>query len=325
MMTAVENRRRRLLGVVRGSLPFFVSAALLGYLFSRIDVAQALGYVTETVALRFVGPLVLFNLLTLALEAHCIHRVATSGGAHVSHLTGARIKAACYLLSILNYAIGAAGLSVLMRRRARVGMAEAASMVFLISLFDVGSVAALAAVAATFQQSGALGVRVGLLGLLLLAIVGGFVFLKAPISLGPLDRLRKLSVFSAPREASLPLLIELALLRALFIGSYVALAAALFWAYDIEVGAVQLAMSLAIMLVISALPIAAGGLGTGQIVFVELFSGLAPDAQLLSASIVFSVGLLATRAMLGFLFAHEFTREALSAARAEADDAGSGA
>lgn len=74
------------------------------------------------------------------------------------------------------------------------------------------------------------------------------------------------------------------------------------------------------MLVVSALPIAAGGLGTGQIVFVELFSGLAPDAQLLAASIVFSIGMILARALIGFFFAPEFTREALAAAREAAEE-----
>jgi hypothetical protein len=73
------------------------------------------------------------------------------------------------------------------------------------------------------------------------------------------------------------------------------------------------------MLVVSALPIAAGGLGTGQLVFVELFRGFASAAELLAASLFSSFGLIATRALLGLSFAFEFTREALDATRSELD------
>ena len=91
--------------------------------------------------------------------------------------------------------------------------------------------------------------------------------------------------------------------------------AALFWAFGIEVGLVRLAFNVAIVLAVSALPIAAGGLGTGQLVFVEVFKGAAPDAELLAASLVFSFGMIASRGLLGWAFALEFTREALHATR----------
>jgi len=71
------------------------------------------------------------------------------------------------------------------------------------------------------------------------------------------------------------------------------------------------------MLVVSALPIAAGGLGTGQIVFVELFSGAASEPRLLAMSVVFSMAMIVSRALIGLLFASEFAREALAATREE--------
>ena len=190
-------------------------------------------------------------------------------------------------------------------------------MVFLITLFDVGCVAALGALGATFAQVEAVGLRIGSLGLIVALIIAGFLFLKLPISLGPLDRLRALDVFRAPREARLGLLLELGLLRSLFVSCYVALTAGLLFAFGIEVGLVEVARNTAIMLVVSALPIAAGGLGTAQLVFVALFQDHASEARLLAASLVLSAGLVASRALVGALFAPEFTREALTAARAE--------
>lgn len=302
---------------LRRALPIAVSVGLLAYLFSKIDLREALAYLSLDVLLRFLGPVILFNFVTLFIESICLNRVAQACGAMLDAWTAARIKAACYLLSLLNYAVGAVGLSVLLRRRAGLGLADAGGMVFTISLFDIGSVLALAALGATFTVSGALGIRLGLVLALLGAILAGFVFLRARISMGPLDRIRNLDLFRAPRTLPLQTLLELFVLRGLFVLCYVALMGSLFWAFEVEVGVFQLALNVAILLAVSALPIAAGGLGTGQIVFVELFSGAAPDAELLAMSILFSASLVIARALLGLVFAAEFTREALEAARAE--------
>jgi hypothetical protein len=307
----------RLERLARMVVPFLVSGALLAYVFSRIDIRLALDYLTLDVALRFLVPLILFNLFTVAIEAQCLHRVTAASpeeATALSRFTSARIKSACYLLGILNYALGAAGLSVLLRRRTGASLGTAAGMVFLISLFDIGSVLAWVGSGAAMLQADTFGLRLGIVSLAIGAIVSGFIFLRVPMSMGPLDAVRELDLFRAPRTAPTGLLIEIGLLRLLFVGCFVALARALFWAFDIEIGAISLMLNVGIMLVVSALPIAAGGLGTGQIIFVQIFSGVAPDAQLLSMSLVFSVGIIFTRALIGLVFAPEFTREALRAA-----------
>lgn len=315
---AKRTTRARLERIARLLVPFVVSGALLAYLFGRIDIRLALDYMTAEVLLRFLPPLVVFLGVTLLIEAQCLHRVTLANPADASPLTrttSARIKAACFLLGLLNYALGAAGVAVLLQRRSGASLAAAIGMVVLISLFDIGAVLAWVATGATLLQADTFGVRLGLVGSMILSIVLGFFFLRAPISLGPLEVIRNLAILRALRTAPLSLLIEIGVLRILFVGCFVALAGALFWAFGIEVTLVQLTFNVGILLVVSALPIAAGGLGTGQIVFVELFSGLAPDAQLLSASIVLSFGLIVSRALIGLSFAPEFTREAFAAAR----------
>lgn len=311
----------------RAAVPFVVSGLLLGYLFDRIDVRVALDYMTLDVAARFAGPLILWSLLTLAIEAQCLHRVARADGRQLERSVAARIKAACYLLGVLNYAIGAAGLSLLVRRRTDANLGQSAGMVFLITLFDMGSVLFWVVAGGSLlqaEQAGSpIGLRIGLVALLIGAIVAGFVFLRAPIEMGPLDRIRELDVFRAPRTAPLPLLLELGLLRLAFVGCFVGLTGALLWSFGLSVDFFRLAMNVGGMLIVSVLPIAAGGLGTGQVAFVELFSGVAPDAQLLSASLLLSLGVVGIRALVGLLFAGEFTREALAAAR-EAEDEGAG-
>ncbi len=296
---------------LRPALPVAVSISLLVYLARTIDLRAALDHLSLETALRFAAPLLLWNFATLAIEAHCLHRVTAACGRAIDRATAARIKAACYLLNLLHYAAGAAALALLLRRRMGTSLAEAASAVFLIALLDIGSVIGLAVLATAWQPEVAAALRGGLLVALLLCVAGGFAFLRTRRSLGPLERIRDLEVLRAARTIPARRLVELLLLRILFVASYVALTAALFRAFDVEIGLVPLAMKVAILLAISALPIAAAGLGTAQLAFVTLFAGSASDAELLSMSVLLSIGITLARALLGLAFSRELAREAL--------------
>lgn len=306
--------------LLRRLLPVAVSLSLVAYLAATIDLRAALAHLSFDTALRFAGPLLLWNLATLAIESHCLHRVTAACGHPIEHLAAARIKAACYLLSLLHYTAGAAALSWLLRRRMQTGLAVAVSAVFLIALLDMGSVVGLAALAAAALPEAGAALRGGLLAGLSLAALGGFAFLRAPRTLGLLEPLRALPVLQAARTIRTGWLLELAALRVLFVASYVALTAALFRAFDVEFTLVALAMKVAILLAISAVPIAAAGIGTAQLAFVTLFRGSAPDAELLSMSVLLSLGLTLARALLGLVFSRELVRDVValqSSTRAE--------
>ena len=58
-------------------------------------------------------------------------------------------------------------------------------------------------------------------------IVAGFAFLRAPFSMGPLDKIRHLTVFQAARTLPLGLLTKLGLLRFGFVTSFLFLALSL--------------------------------------------------------------------------------------------------
>ena len=296
---------------VRVVLPVVVSVSLLAYLAHTIDLRAALGHLSLDTTLRFAVPLLLWNFATLAVEAHCLQRVTAACGRAVDRATAARIKAACYLLSLVHYAAGAAALSLLLRRRMGTGFPEAVSAVFLIALLDMGSVIGLAVLAAAWLPEIENALRGGLLIALLVSVVGGFAFLRTRHSLGPLDRLRELEVLRAVRTIPSRCLVELFVLRILFVASYVGLTAALFRAFDVEIDLALLALKVAVLLVISALPIAAAGLGTAQLAFVTLFSGSASDAELLSMSVLLALGITTARALLGLAFSRELVREVL--------------
>jgi len=296
------------------ALPLAVSIALLIWLLGDVDFAEVAASLTRRVIGVLVPALLVYGAVTLWLEAASLSRL-THAPERLPAWTAARIKCASYLLAIVNYALGAAALVVLLRRRAGLPLARAASLVLLISTTDLVVVLCLAGGSSALVGSRAPTVHVGLVVAGIVGLFGGLALLRTPRSLGPLERIRGLSAFDALRSVPLPDLALLFALRITFSICFVAICGAAFVAFSVEVPLPELVAGVLIVAVVGAIPIAVAGLGTTQAAFVVLFAPFAPRETLLTMSLVLSAGMIALRALMGFVFAREFTREALRETR----------
>jgi hypothetical protein len=204
---------------------------------------------------------------------------------------------------------------VLLRRRAALPLGEALGLVLVISSVDllVVLVAASSSAAVLGVQPPAL--RTGLVAFVLVAFFAGVALVRSPASLGPLERVRAMSIFAGLRRVPLARLAELLTLRVLFSACFIAGCASAFAAFEIYPGPARLVGGIMLIALVAALPIAVSGLGTSQAAFVYLFSDVAPAERLLAMSLVLSFGIISLRAALGLCFARELTRDALREAR----------
>ena len=298
-------------------VPVVVSVAALTYVFADFDV-RVLSKLSWKIVLVMLPAVLGYGAVTLVIEAVSLMRLIDPPASFTS-LTAAKIKSASYLLGILNYALGGAALTILLRRRARLGLGESASVVVLISAVDLVVVIAFLSVGLAFAESGDAVVRTGVVTLVGIGFFGGMLLLRMPHSLGPLERIRSLAIFDALRTTPADRLGQLLLLRAVFSVCFVAVGGASFAAFQVPIEIGRLVVGMMILAVIGALPIAVAGLGTGQIAAVYVFKDVAPPEMLITISLVLSGGLIAMRAALGILFAREYTREALQETRADDD------
>jgi uncharacterized membrane protein YbhN (UPF0104 family) len=202
-------------------------------------------------------------------------------------------------------------MAVLLRRRTGLSLADAAGAVAFISAIDLGVLLTLGAIVlleTPLAQAGMVLLAVG-------GIAGGLTLLRTPADLGPLERLRSLALFRAPRTTPLRPMIELLAIRVVFVACFITLAGAALLGFGVEVPLGPLIVGVIGVAVVGALPIALAGLGTGQAAFVYLFRDYADPATLLACSLALSAGLLALRGAIGVFFARELTREAMDAAR----------
>jgi hypothetical protein len=297
--------------VLRTALPFAVSAGLLYWLLARFDFHAVLSQLSLHAAAVLLPALTAYGAVSLWLEAQSLVRVFASSTQPVDAWTGARVRAASYLFALFHYALGAGVMAVRGRRRTGLSLADAGGAVAFVSVLDLGVMLVLAAVAVIEEPL----LRLGLALLAVGGIAGGLALLRSSIDLGPLERLRTLAVFRAPRTTPLRPLIELLVLRVVFVACFVGIATAALMAFDVRVPLAPLITGVVGVAVVAALPIALSGLGTGQAAFVYLFREYAEPETLLACSLALSAGLLALRGALGLFFARELTQEALEAAR----------
>lgn len=297
--------------LVQRLLPFAVSIGALAWVLRSIDPSALVGSLTWRVAAILVPTLLVYGAVTLFLEAASIVLLTSSRPAGFGMWTVARIKSASYLLGIVNYTLGAGALTVLLRRRAGTGLGESASIVLLVASVDVLILMVMAAAGTTLMETGAPAVRAGLFALLVVGFIVGMTVLRMPADLGPIERIRSLTVFEALRATPISRLGRLAALRVCFTSSFIALGGAAFVSFGIPVPVSDLVVGMVVVGVVGALPIAVAGLGTGQIAVVEVFGHLADRETLLALSLVLTAGMLALRAGMGLLMAREFTREVL--------------
>ncbi len=300
---------------MKRAFPILVSLAVLAWLVDQVDRDQLLAVLSPRIAWGMTAALLVYGALTLLLEALSLRMLIPADVPDFGAWTAARIKCASYLLSILNYALGVGAVVVLLRRRTPLGLAEAASLVLLISCVDLVVVVSITALGSAFIQGIAPALPGYAVVVTLLGFPAGLWLLRTARTLGPLEPLRKLPIFAALRDVPLTQLLELFGLRVLFVGCFAALCSITFPLFGVQAPWVDIVVGTLVVGFVAGLPIAVAGLGTSQAAFVFLFRDYASQEALLAQSLVLSTGMLALRAGMGVAFAREFTREALRAAR----------
>ena len=301
--------------VLRALLPLGVSVALLAGLAQQVDFGAAFAAITGHSLLLLAPALVAYTGLSLWLDALSLARVVPDQAGQLGVATAARIKSASYSFGLLHYALGAAALVVLLRRKGLLPMAEATGVVMLIAAFDLLAVLGVTALGSAFLTNHALALRAGLVATLLVAAPIGLIALRSERSLGPFDWLRDLRLLRSVREMPSARLLELLALRVLFVVIFIGLGGAALAAFGVRPALGDLIVGFSAIALVSALPIAVAGLGTGQLAFVYLFRNSADSATLLAASLALSAGIIVLRVGLAATFAREFTREALAEAQ----------
>jgi len=287
---------------LRALLPIAVTSAFFALISRQVDWSDVVSHL-DADSIRSLAPAcTAYIFASMGLDGASLQRMR--GGRVWGWI---RIKAATYPANLVHYLVGAGALTLLLRRRAGLTLADAAGTAMFLGGLDLLAVVVIGA-AATALASDVTGLSVGLIALLLLGAPLGLWLLRTPRPLGPLEAMRSLGVFRAARDLPTPRLLELFAWRLGVVAVFIALGAAALAAFDVRPAPAALVAGVAQIALVAAVPIAVAGLGTSQAAFLYVFGDIAPAERLLACSVALSAGIILVRIVVGLCFVTEYTR-----------------
>lgn len=310
---------------IRQMLPFVGAALLICYFLWSTDI-DALG---EALAMAdmtlFVAAMAVTTGVVWIYDTYCLTWFVRQTLGHRGRPEGASlrelapVKAASYVLNILNYHAATVGMAWLIGRRKRVSFIEATGALAVMSWVDLVAVAAMA-VAGIWLDPDLFSDRQALQGGL--QAIAGVVFTVALLSvfllqsgwrLGILQRLRQVPLLR-PISSLTPLaMLQGLLLRIVLVLAYTLSGAVVMLAFDMQPQWGRLFVAMPILIVVGTVPISVNGIGTTQVLMRSLYApfvvgGRAPGPVIDAYSSAMIIGFIVCR----LVIAAPFLRSVLS-------------
>jgi len=257
----------------RRALPWVVAILLLGFLAARTDraaIAGALGSVNALVYVAFVAVFVGLSLITDTLATWMTYRRVAPALPFRDLLV---VRGASYLPSLLNYHVGQAYVTYLLSKAHGAPMVRVVGGTFLVYATLLGDLILTALAGVPFSPAHAPWAA----GLVVPLSLGVFVYWGV-LALRPRVFLRfeaLAPLFEAGVSGHLRLMVwRLPHVAVLWAGYW-----ANYWLFDIRPPLGAALTSVPILLLVSAVPITPQGVGTRELVAIELLAPFSPGAD----------------------------------------------
>ena len=305
------NKMMNVAGGLKKGLPWAVSLSLFFWVYQTTDL-NGVEQTFATANYAVFGMLLVGYILTAwlldALYLYLAYGWLTNTGEFV---TLCRVRAASYLLAIINMFVGMGGLVVFMKKRYGVPLQRGTGVVITELLLEVGAFGLLALCAIMLTATPHIPAieSVTMFGF---GATGFFVscFLVSRIFrhfIHSRDRTKPLAAVADLRATQFFSLFLLKIVYNLFHGLFIGLALHSFAIYvplDISTAFTQ------VIQLVRNLPVAAFGIGVDQFSFTYLFSAWEQSSgQILAFSMLYTTSTILTRALLGLVFAPGIIRE----------------
>jgi hypothetical protein len=293
------NRQR-----LKAVLPWVVALALVGYLFYSIPLDRLRLALAETNLLGIMAVALFVDLAALMTDSWATSRVFSWFLAPVSFRELIPVRAATYLMAILNYNLGQAGLLYYVYRVKRVPLLQTTA----VTLMQMGSVILLLSLMALVGLWLAPDERTRQFSLLLIALGGGALVYFAVLKLRP-GWLYRRALLRPLFDAGVLGHLLASATRIPHIGVIVCTHIVAMRLFDIWIPLGSGLVLIPLVLLVAAIPLTPFGLGTQQWTAIQLFSPYARGADpasrqalVLAYSLSLATLALVFQALLGLVF-----------------------
>ena len=325
--TPNDMREKSVKTFLRKVLPWVVAVGLMGYLFYKIPLDNLMDELRQINWIYLLLVVVFVDVGAWLSDSWATSRVFTWYLAPVSWREFLPVRAATYLMAILNYNLGQAGMVYYVHRVKKVPLADVTGIVLMMMGTIILLLSALSVVGVGFgldeqaQQYSTLLLALGVGALVYFVVIGlkpRWLARRALVKV-----LFRVGVFGHLRAAAA---------RIPHVGIVVFTHFLALRCFDISVPVGPGLILIPVILLVTSLPLAPFGMGTGQATAVAFFSRYAPGAtvdiqraKVLAYSLSLSSLALALQAVLGLFFLRKVSelisihREEKEAAEAEAE------
>ncbi len=326
--TALKSR-------VRQFLPFVGAVLLIGYFLRSTDLAKVHDALQHANFIAFIGVILAVSLVVWLYDSYCLvwligvtlgHRGTQQ---NITLKQVLPLKAASYVLNMLNYHAAALGMAVLVGRRKQVPFLEAAGALAVLSYLDLVSVASMC-VAGLLLAPDVLGGNQSLQQTVQILVTG--IFCVALLCLALLQskwnwpflvRLRGISVLRPLASLRPSAMIVGVLLRMGLMLMYTVAAVAVMRTFGMQPEWRRMLVAMPILTVIGTLPLSVSGVGTTQVPMRWLYApfvvdGRAPSPVIDAYSLAFIFAYIVVRLFIAAPFLRAINAE-LRAAPATAE------
>jgi hypothetical protein len=256
----------RATAAARRLIPYAIAVAALGWVFHRMDLGLVRAALARAPLGRFVAFSAAILFCNLAADTFAMHSVFRWFGCRVRYRDLVVVRAATYLLAVINYHVGQAAIVGYLYRRKRVPLLTASGWILFIIGINVGTLFLLASIGAS-RATGAL----------------------APLRLLPVATAVGAALYAAILVVRPRVLFERELLRPLFqmgvLGHLKGIGVRLphifvlicwyyfsFHMFGIEVTPIAALIYLPAYFAVSSLPVSPNGIGLPQVVAMFFFA-----------------------------------------------------
>lgn len=278
----------------RRALSFAVGGALIAYVLSRLDLGAFVHALRSTHYVGFALFILIFQVALLSSDSFATTHVYRKYVCPVRYRDVLLIRGASYLPSMLNHHIGQGWLTYFVSKAFKAPLWRVAGATLMVYATTLGGVFLLGACALPLNHG-----RVPWLGLVIgIIAAAGFAYLVV-IRLRP-DFLRRRQATGLLVEAGVRgHLIELAYrmlhIAVLFVGTWTP-----FWFFHVRIPLFEAFAYIPAVMLVAALPITPQGIGTRDVVALELLSRFAPGhhgAAVVAATLSYACALTLVQAV----------------------------
>lgn len=268
---------------------------LLGWLFVAYDARAAWDALLSTNLSALAAVWLCAILSAWLVDAGTLTVLFARLNTRLPYLDLLRIKGASYLLNIVNYAAASGGIAWLVHRRSHAPVFETVSSVLFLDVLDLLmlniTVTAGLLLGSEFLPGALFGALVWVNIAIYALYFGSMIYWNAGFDFFVLGRLRTWPIFAAFGRATVRIHAELLFTRVVLMAVYVPMQYAALHLFGVDVPLGPLMIFNAIITLVGIIPISIAGIGTTQVVMMEVYAPYGTEAEILAYS---TAGIFAT-------------------------------